>query len=165
MKTLRILSVATLAVVISACCACRRNASVVPLIDTPWKLAQLGNVSVGGGSADSYTITFHAEGRASGVGDCNRYSGSFTRTAGGKTSGKLSMNEDMIVTRMMCRDADRESAYLKMLREMDSYSIDGARLMLISNGNVLAIFDRMTEPVVSTQPIDEPRVVTPEVID
>ncbi len=37
----------------------------------------------------------------------------------------------------------REDAFLKMLLAIDSYSIDGERLMLIKSGDVLAIFDRV----------------------
>ena len=159
MKTMKFLSVISLAVVISACCACRRSGNTVPLVDTPWKLTQLYDAPITGSNVESFTFTLNAEGKVSGQGDCNRYSGTFSHTATSKTSGKLTMGSDMISTRMMCPGQEMETRYLGMLREIDSYSIDGARLMLIKGGNVLAIFDHMTEPVVSTQPIDEPRVI------
>ncbi len=86
-------------------------------------------------------MTLNAEGKVSGQGDCNRYNGGFTQSAGGKTSGTLSVSDNMISTRMMCPGQEQETRFFGMLREIDSYSIDGSRLMLIKGGNVLAIFD------------------------
>ncbi len=160
MKTAKLTAVVSLAFIITACCACRRNASTVPLVNTPWKVAQLYGASVTGSNAESFTMTLYPEGKLSGQGDCNRYSGSYNLTATGTgASGKLSTGSDMITTRMMCRGQEQENKYLQMLREIDSYSIDGERLLLIKGGDVLAIFDRMPEPVVSTQPIDEPVII------
>ncbi len=141
MKTLRLMAVISLAFAISSCCACRRNASTVPLVDTPWKLAQLYGTSTTGSRAESYTMTLHADGKISGQGDCNRYSGTFTQIAGSKASGKLTMGDGMVSTRMMCPGQEQENRFMSMLREVDSYSIDGDRLLLIKSGDVLAIFD------------------------
>jgi heat shock protein HslJ len=146
MKAIKILIVAALAVLLSGCCACRRGGSVAPLVDTPWKLSQLGGITLTETRPEAYTMTLGADGRVSGTGGCNRFSGTFARTETGRASGTLAMGGDMISTRMMCLDGTREAEFLSMLAEVDSYSIDGARLLLIRGGDVLAIFDRVDTP-------------------
>ena len=141
MKTLKLIVVAALAFSLASCCACRKSKSNVPLLGTEWKLSQLNGANI---SSDKYTVMFHAEGRVSGVGDCNRFAGTFTRGAGSNsTSGSLSMGSDLVSTRMMCLNQEQEDKFLGMFRTIDSYNIDGDRLMLIKGGDVLAIFDRV----------------------
>ncbi len=142
MRTLNLIVITALALSLSACCACRKSKSSVPLLGTEWKLSQLNGANI---SSDKYTVTFHPEGRVSGVGDCNRFAGTFTRgTGSNSTSGSLSMGSDLVSTRMMCLNQEQEDKFLGMFRTIDSYSIDGERLMLIKGGDVLAIFDRVT---------------------
>ncbi len=130
---------ASLAVVVTGCCACRSSRNTIPLVGTEWKLAQMGNEPV---TSDNYRMTLAEDGRISGIGDCNRFTGSFTQRAGStRTSGGLTVAENLVSTRMMCPGQAREDAFLKVLREADSWSIDGDRLMLIRSGDVLAIFD------------------------
>lgn len=129
----------SLAVVITACCACRGNRNTIPLVGTEWKLAQLGNESI---TSDNFRMKLGEDGKITGIGDCNRFNGAFTQKAGGtRTNGGLVVSENLISTRMMCPNQARETAFLKMLLETDSWSIDGQRLLLIRGGNVLAIFD------------------------
>jgi len=135
-------ALAAVALAFSACCACRRTASTLPLVGTQWQLAQLYGESLTDVPAGSYTLVLGADGRVSGRGDCNHFSGSVSGVGTGRPSGVLKTGGDMISTRMMCLGAEREARYLKMLSEVDSYNIDGARLLLIRGGDVLAIFDR-----------------------
>ncbi len=133
------MALAALALSITACCACRSGRNTIPLVGTEWKLAQLGNETVTSGT---YRMTLAEDGRVSGVGDCNRFTGSFAMPAGStRTSGGLTVAGNLVSTRMMCMNQAREDAFLKALREADSWSIDGDRLLLIRGGNVLAIFD------------------------
>jgi heat shock protein HslJ len=158
MKTFTFAIAAFLALVLTAQCGNRRGVSQIPLVGTEWKLTKLNGASIVGGSIDSYTLMFHDEGKISGVGDCNRFSASFTKGEnGGQSVGTLAIGSDLINTRMTCPDMAHETKYLVMLREINSYRIDGEQLMLTKNGNVLAIFERVKEPTVSTQPIDEPQ--------
>ena len=139
MKILKLWAIAALAFTISACCACRSGKNTIPLTGTEWKLSQLGNEVI---TSDNFRMTLGEDGKITGIGDCNRYNGAFTQRAGAtRTSGGLAVRENLISTRMMCPNQARETAFLKMLREVDSWSIDGNRLMLIKGGNVLAIFD------------------------
>lgn len=139
MKTLRILAVVSLAVTITACCSCRRSGNTIPLVGTEWKLSQLGNEVI---DSENFRMTLGEDGRITGIGDCNRFTGPFTRRAGSnRVSGGLAVGDGLVSTRMMCPGQARETEFLKMLREIDSYSIDGQRLMLIRGGDVLAIFE------------------------
>jgi len=140
----RIIILTTIALAFSACCACRRTASTLPLVGTQWQLAQLYGESVTDIRTGSYTLVLGADGRVSGRGDCNHFSGSVSGVGTGRPSGEFKTGGDMISTRMMCLGAEREARYLKMLAEVDSYNIDGSRLLLIRGGDVLAIFDRAT---------------------
>jgi heat shock protein HslJ len=134
------MAIVAVAILVAGCCACRKNRNTVPLVGTEWKLSQLGNEPVVG---DNYRMTLAEDGRISGIGDCNRFTGSFIRRAGGtRTSGELTMAENLVSTRMMCLNQARETAFMKVLREADSWSIDGNRLLLIRDGDVLAIFDQ-----------------------
>jgi heat shock protein HslJ len=129
----------SLAFVITACCACRGNKNTIPLMGTEWKLAQLNGQAV---TSEGFRMTLAEDGKIAGVGDCNRYTGAFTQKAGtSRTNGGLSVSENLVSTRMMCPNQALETEFLKMLTQIDSWSIDGTRLMLIQRGNVLAIFD------------------------
>jgi heat shock protein HslJ len=140
MKNLKTLAAISLAVVITACCACRGGKNTVPLTGTEWKLTQLNGAAIT--SADGFRMTLGDDGKISGRGDCNRYNGTFTQKAGGsRTNGGLTVSQNLVSTRMMCPNQALETEFLKMLGQIDSWSIDGQRLMLIREGNVLAIFD------------------------
>lgn len=133
MKTIKWLAVASLAFVFIACCPCRKNKSaLVAFNGTEWKLAQLHGEAV---ESDNYRITFTADGSVNGIGDCNDFAGTFTQNV-----RQIKIAENLISTRKFCPNQKREDKFLKMLMQVDSYSIDGTRLMLIRNGEVLAIF-------------------------
>ncbi len=134
MKTLKWFAAASLAFAVIACCPCRKNKSaLVPFTGTEWQLAQLYGEIV---DAENYTITFAADGSLSGKGDCNNFAGTFTQNV-----HQLKVADNLVSTRMMCPDQQREDRFLKMLTQTDAYSIDGMRLMLIRGGEVIAIFN------------------------
>jgi heat shock protein HslJ len=140
MRTFKLLAVTLLAIAVSSCCGCRSGKNTIPLTDVEWRLTQLNGVAVPAG--ENFRITMASDGTISGVGDCNRFSGSFTRQAGSsRSNGGLTVADNLISTRMMCPGQERENAFLKMLREVDGFSIDGQRLMLTRGGNVLSIFE------------------------
>ena len=122
-----------LALSLASCCGCRKSRSSVPLNGTEWKLIQLQGENI---ASDNYRMTLGADGLISGVGDCNRFSGSFKQNL-----KELSVADNLVSTRMMCLNQAREDKFLAMLRDIDSYSIDGGRLMLIKNGDGQAIFE------------------------
>lgn len=141
------MALAAFALTVSACCACRKSGNTAPLVGTEWKLAQLAGETI---ESDNYRMTLTEDGRLSGIGDCNRFTGSFTLPADRtrtRTSGGLTVAENLVSTRMMCLNQSREDSFLKVLREADTWSIDGNRLLLIRSGDVLAIFDSVPATV------------------
>lgn len=145
MRTLKFFVIAALAVALSACCACRRNKSVTPFADTEWHLVQLNGSAV---SSENYRATFADDGRVSGIGECNRFTGTYTRADGSSTgAGALDVSDNLVATKMMCiAPGNRETEFFSALSAADAYSIDGQRLMLIRNGDVLAIFEVTGNP-------------------
>jgi heat shock protein HslJ len=140
MKTFKLFAAIFLAVSVSSCCGCRSGKNAIPLTNVEWRLTQLNGENVMAG--DNFRMTLADDGRISGVGDCNRFSGVFTRKAGSsRGTGGLSVSENLVSTRMMCPGQERENAFLEMLRSVDGFSIDGQRLMLTRGGNVLSIFE------------------------
>jgi heat shock protein HslJ len=140
MKILNFLTVAALAVMVSSCCGCRGGKNTIPLTNVEWRLTQLNGENITAG--ESFRVTLSDDGKISGVGDCNRFTGTFTQRAGSsRVSGGLTVAENLVSTRMMCPGQERENAFLKMLRTADGYSIDGQRLMLTRGGNVISIFE------------------------
>ncbi|MDR2890408.1 MAG: META domain-containing protein [Alistipes sp.] len=130
------LVMAALSVGFSSCCGCGKSRSAVALDGAEWHLIQLNG---GGVESDNYRVTFGADGRVAGVGECNRFSGTFTRTG-----NVIEIADNLVSTRMMCLNgAEREAAFLAMLARVDGLSIDGDRLLLISDGDVRAIFEAM----------------------
>ncbi len=134
MKTLLI---ALLTLSLTACCGCRKNRSTVPFRGTEWHLTQLNGTSV---ESENYRVTFADDGRVAGIGACNRFTGTFTTA-----DMSLDVTDDLVSTRMMCLGENRETEFLQMLRDVDAYTIDGDKLMLIRNGDVLGIMEVFVE--------------------
>lgn len=137
-NTFRILAAVSLAIVVAACCPCRRQTNVIPLTGAEWSLVQLNDEKV---SSKNFRMTLNDKGEITGIGDCNRFNGSFKSNGSGKIRGDLSVGQNLISTRMMCPNQAMENNFMKMLLEIDSWNIDGEKLMLIKEGDVLAIFE------------------------
>lgn len=132
MKLIKVLTIATLVVCVSSCCSCRKNKSAgVPLIGTKWQTTILDGVNIDA-KGESYSLVFGAENNFSGVGDCNRLMGGYTLT---KNNG-LKVDNNTASTKMMCPDQAMETTFIRTLSSIDSYTIDGQTLMLLSEGNV-----------------------------
>ncbi len=139
MRALKIVVVATLAITLAACCACRRNKSTVPFQGTEWHLVQLNGTAI---DSENYRATFGVDGRVSGIGACNRFNGPYTMADSASTaSGTLDIADNLAATKMMCIGENHEDEFFRMLSSITQYTIDGQRLMLIHNGNVVAIFE------------------------
>jgi heat shock protein HslJ len=139
MKTITIFAAVSLAVIVTACCPCRRSANTLPLAGTQWSLIQLGTEKI---ESENFRMTLSPDGTISGIGDCNRFSGTYRSTLPkGSISGKITVGEGLVSTRMMCLNQGLEDRFTKMLLAADSWSIDGQKLMLIDGGDVVAIFE------------------------
>ena len=127
---------------LSSCCGCRGAKSTNPhfLTGNSWKLVELYGVQeIAVDNNELFTITFEpAEHKVSGVAACNRYFGTYSEA----DVRKLTLGQ-MGTTRMMCRNMQQESEFLKMLGEVDSYTIDGDMLILQKDGEVISIFQAL----------------------
>jgi heat shock protein HslJ len=134
MKTLKWILPVVIAVILTGCCNCRTQKSArIPLAGTEWKLSQLYGTTV---NSENYRITFSSDGQVAGIGECNRFTGSYSLNA-----GVLKVADNLVSTRMMCLNQAQEDKFLEMLRSADAYYIDGVRLMLIHAGEVIALLD------------------------
>lgn len=101
-----------------------------------WSLAQLEGEKVKS-TGDWPTIKFERNGRVSGNGSCNRFSGSYI--LGGNGFIKFGV---LAATKKMCTESmDLENAYFAVLNKVVSYSFE-VDLLYLKNaeGGVLAVF-------------------------
>ncbi len=124
--------------VLVGCCACRSGKSNnIKLEGTQWQLTQLDSESFTP-SENEYTITFAEDGKVNGLAKCNRFFGEYI------TSEKRELRFDhMGMTRMMCPQPDKEDAFTQMLGKVTHYAVDGKILILLSNGDSVALLKRV----------------------
>lgn len=110
----------------------------VKLTDKSWALTEFGSESFPPGPKTSTHVIFRSNGKFSGYAFCNSMFSSYT---GGE--GKLLL-KPIGITMRACVDAadnDREQAFLKALRDVRGYAIEGDRLTLLDEkGGTLAHF-------------------------
>jgi len=114
------------------------------LTGTSWRATGINNgrqavVSLVNGS--SVTLSFGADGDASGIGGCNRYSGHYEAIGSHITIGRIA------VTQMNCADPpgvmEQEQAYLRALGTVSTVRFEGNRLELRTADGALAVgFER-----------------------
>lgn len=138
MKLLKLAVIISLSAIAVGCCSCRRgNKSAKdnkPLVGTEWQLAQLNGASVAT-QDDSFTVNFDSEGKFFGRGDCNRYFGTYKAS----DNRKITLG-NMGSTRAMCPGVDKEQELFDALSAADAYRIDGSSLMLLKDGELIAVF-------------------------
>lgn len=128
--------VASVAVILAACCNCRTNKSKssLPLTDTNWQLVEWEGRPFAA-TGEQYTLKLTKDGRLSGMGNCNRLMGAFETPRTG-----IIKFSAMASTRMMCPDQQTESKFTQMLPEVDGYGLDGDMLMLFKGGERIMTF-------------------------
>mgnify|MGYP001069063401 FL=1 len=134
---LKIAIVAVAAAFMAGGCNCRyyQKKTRRPLAGTEWQLIQLGGKAVKP-EEGKFTVTLLAEGnRLTGVGACNRLTGAY------KTDGKHTLKiGPLAATMMACPGMDEEDAFTKMLESVTHYDMDGPMLLLLSDGELRAVF-------------------------
>ncbi len=124
------------ALVMTSCCNCGRTSKDAPTFtDTTWSLIQLGGTSLS--AEGKYEITFSVEGRITGIGFCNRLTGSYTN---GERERTISFTP-MASTKMACIESNVESEFFQSFEGVTSYAIDGKKLYLFANGELRAVFE------------------------
>ena len=134
---LKIAILAGTAALIAGCCNCRsyQKKTRRPLAGTEWQLIQLGGKAIKP-EAGKFTITLLAEdNRLTGVGACNRLMGAY------KTDGKRTLKIGPLASTMMaCPGMEQENAFAKALESVTHYDMDGPMLLLLSDGELTAVF-------------------------
>jgi heat shock protein HslJ len=114
-----------------------RAADPPPFADTRWALTEFAGETFGGAKANTRVI-FRANGKFAGFAFCNNM---FSSYEGG--GGKL-MIKPIGVTMRACidpADNDREQAFLKALRTVRAWRVEGDGLALLDDtGSVVARF-------------------------
>ena len=123
------------------CCHCRayQKKNRRPLVGTEWQLVQLGGVTYTP-ETERFTLLFGEENHLSGIGACNRISGSYT--AGEKNA--LSIGP-LAATRMACPGLEQEQRFFEALRTTTHYDMDGPLLLLLRNGELQAVLQALAE--------------------
>ena len=141
-----IIALGAAAALMAGCCACRsyQKRTQRPLVGTEWQLIQLGGRNVQP-EEGRFTIEFLADGTLAGVGSCNRLTGRYELKGDrGLKIGPVGM------TMMMCPgDMDTEHALGVALEEADHYDMDGPMLLLLTDGELRAVFQ--AKPVAAQQ--------------
>ncbi len=118
------------------CCHCRayQQKNRRPLVGTEWQLVQLGGVTYAP-ETERFTLLFGEENHLSGIGACNRISGSYT--AGEKNA--LSIGP-LAATRMACPGMEREMEFFEAVESTTRYDMDGEMLLLLDGDTLKAVF-------------------------
>ena len=134
---LKIAIVAVAAALMAGCCNCRsyQKKTRRPLVGTEWQLIQLGGKAIKP-EEGKCTITLLAENnRMAGVGACNRLMGTY------KTDEKRTLKIGPLASTMMaCPGMEQEDAFTKALESVTHYDMDGPMLLLLSDGELRAVF-------------------------
>lgn len=124
------------AAILAGCCNCRsfQRKNQRPLLGTEWQLVQLGGEEITP-EADRFTLTLQSEeSRLVGKGDCNQLMGVYTATE----SRALNFTQ-LASMRMLCPNAELEARFVAALEQTTHYDMDGAMLLLLSNGDLVAV--------------------------
>ena len=111
-----------------------------PLTGTTWQLVQLDGRSVPTQEGRFSLVLSAEEGRFAGVGACNRLTGTFeTDASWALVFGPIAS------TRMACPDEAQERKFIDALAAATHYDMDGPMLLLLSNGELRAVFQAVAE--------------------
>ncbi|MDE7122868.1 MAG: META domain-containing protein [Alistipes sp.] len=130
------------AALLVAAVACDRRADL-PLEGTGWKLSSMAGIPAETIAAeeDAFTLWFDAaETLVAGRTNCNRFFGPY------RLAGRDLEFGDLGMTRMACPGMEYEDLFVGMLDEVDGYRIEGDRLVLTDDGEVLAVFSAVELP-------------------
>ena len=139
---LRMTAAAALVLLMAGCCHCRsyQRKTRRPLIGTEWQLIQLGGETIRPVEG-SFHMTLSAEGQLSGVGSANRITGPYQSDE--RRSLKIG---PLASTRMASPDPNHEAAFNEALESATHYDMDGPMLLILSNGELRAVFQAVPAP-------------------
>lgn len=151
MKHLFPLLAATLLIAVAAsCCPCRKASSKAhsPLKTTEWTLVQIGGENIASMLKTEGTprLVFAEDGSFGGYGGCNSLGGQYEVIPSEARSqkniaGKMRLS-NVFSTKRMCPNDELESRFFSMLAVVDSFTIDGDKLLLFSDGELKLLFTK-----------------------
>jgi putative lipoprotein len=107
-------------------------------VNKEWKLIQWESELLPENADNAYTVRFTGDGKVSGMGDCNRFSGSYAWT-NARNVHKLHINQ-LASTRMACPDGSGEGRFFAALQKVDKYYMDG-RLLVLNYAGSRMVFE------------------------
>lgn len=128
------LSTILIVIIAVGCCDCRKRSKLEkPLVGTEWQLVQImgRDANVEG---DKFTILLHDNGTVTGVGDCNRFTATYS-----VTPTRALRFENLGSTRVYCPNYEAENAFFDMIEGVTHYEMDAENMILLSNGSLVAI--------------------------
>ncbi len=113
------------------------DTSVSEITNTSWTWRTTvigGDTTIEPSSPDTFTVTFHADGKVSGTTDCNSFSGTYAREGDVVTIGQLAS------TKMFCPDS-QESQFTDALTEGPlTVSFEGEEVLVLRFSESTALF-------------------------
>lgn len=131
--------VAMISALFMGCCPCRKGKNNLSLQGREWHLVRMMNHDLQI-TPEQFVFTFSPDGTFSGMGACNRIFGKYS--LGEKRAMHFS---NIASTKMMCQEAELESAFSKILNQTTHYEVDGDMLMLLSNGDMQAVLQAVAK--------------------
>ncbi len=120
-------------------CAAMNSSADEPLVNTYWKLTQLGEAPVAAvdNQREAHLVLHEEEQRVAGSTGCNRLMGGY------RLEGQALSFGQMATTRMACMEGmDTEQAFLATLEQVAGWKVDGQTLTLTDGqGASLARFE------------------------
>lgn len=138
-----ILSIAVLCLLFASCACMKQSKKNTISIEGTWELHYISGPRIafdGLYPNKKPFITFDLkENRVSGNNSCNSYSGKLAIDG-----NKISFEDPMATTKMMCMDAKGEMVYMTTLQKIDSYTIseDGKTLNFIMGDVPMMRFEK-----------------------
>ncbi len=108
------------------------------LTGSSWQLLQLNGRSIPP-QEGQYTLLLGDENSVAGAAVCNKIMGSYIYS----TKDRTLKFDHMGMTRMMCHEQNYEDDYAKMFGEVTHYEVDGTTLILLGQGQSIALFRRI----------------------
>lgn len=147
-KSLSLLIVGLSALLATSCCPCRKASHKVhqPLRATTWVLVQMDgqNVTSATSSSEGARLILGDDGSFGGYGGCNSMGGQYKMTPSEARSQKDVAGTiefgDIFSTKRMCPNDELEMAFFRTLSKIDSFVIEGDKLLLLSGGELRLVF-------------------------
>ena len=118
-----------------------REAATRPIQGTVWHLVEFDGKPVD--APDKYELSFLADGRVAGIGECNRFFGPYqvVNANGGIKIGPVAS------TMMACLDPNIETEFFRMFENVHLYQLDEKNLYLFVDNKIKAVFETTDKPV------------------